>query len=87
LNETYEFNTSADQLYQCFVDPQRVAAFTRGAPSVFEPKEGGKFVLFDGNVEGTFKVLEPNKKIVQDWRLKVWPEGTLDICSIPLCGC
>jgi activator of HSP90 ATPase len=87
LNETYEFNTSADQLYQCFVDPQRVAAFTRGAPSVFEPKEGGKFVLFDGNVEGTFKVLEPNKKIVQDWRLKAWPEGTLDTGNILLCDC
>ena len=76
LTETYEFNTSAEQLYQVFVDPQRVQAFTRAPMQTFEPKEGGKFSLFGGNVEGTFKVLEQNKKIVQDWRLGDWPKGT-----------
>ncbi|KAF8244228.1 hypothetical protein K440DRAFT_610494 [Wilcoxina mikolae CBS 423.85] len=75
LNETYEFNTSAEQLYLTFVDPQRVTAFTRAPPGQFEPKEGGKFSLFGGNVEGAFKVLETNKKIVQDWRLGDWPKG------------
>jgi activator of HSP90 ATPase len=76
LNETYEFNTSAEQLYLTFVEHQRVTAFTRAPPGEFEPKEGGRFSLFGGNVEGTFKVLEANKKIVQDWRLSDWPKGT-----------
>lgn len=75
LTETYEFNTSAEQLYLTFVEPQRVAAFTRASPREFEPKEGGKFVLFGGNVEGAFKSLEQNKKIVQSWRLAEWPKG------------
>jgi activator of HSP90 ATPase len=75
LTETYEFNTSAEQLYLTFVEPQRVAAFTRAPPLEFEPKEGGKFVLFGGNVEGVFKSLEQNKKIVQSWRLAEWPKG------------
>lgn len=75
LTETYEFTTSADQLYLAFVDPQRVAAFTRAPPTTFEPKEGGKFSLFGGNVEGVFKVLEKDSKIVQDWRLADWPKG------------
>jgi len=75
LSETFEFNTSADQLYQTFVDPQRVAAFTRAPPTQFEPKEGGKFSLFGGNVEGLFRVLEKEKKIVQSWRLGDWPKG------------
>ncbi|KAI5802207.1 activator of Hsp90 ATPase [Pyronema domesticum] len=74
LTETYEFNTSAEQLYLTFVEPQRVAAFTRASPREFEPKEGGKFVLFGGNVEGAFKSLEQNKKIVQSWRLAEWPK-------------
>ncbi|KAL7268986.1 Co-chaperone [Rhizina undulata] len=75
VTDSYEFQTSADQLYQTFVDPQRVAAFTRTLPAVFEPKEGGKFSLFGGNVEGEFKVLEKDKKIVQAWRLGNWPSG------------
>lgn len=75
LKESYEFQTSADQLYTTFTDGQRVAAFTRAPPQVFEPKEGGAFKLFGGNVEGTFVTLEKDKRIVQKWRLSNWPAG------------
>jgi len=75
LKDDIEFQTSADQLYQTFVDPQRVAAFTRAPPSEFEPREGGRFSLFGRNVEGQFKQLEKDKKIVQTWRLADWPKG------------
>ncbi|PWW72035.1 hypothetical protein C7212DRAFT_348926 [Tuber magnatum] len=75
LKDDIEFQTSADQLYQTFVDPQRVAAFTRAQPSEFEPREGGKFSLFGRNVEGQFKQLDQDKKIVQTWRLADWPKG------------
>lgn len=75
-----------------FVDPQRVAAFTRSPPQNFEPKEGGKFSLFGGNVEGVFKVLEQNEKIVQSWRLGGWPKGkswisrkTPHVLTSPIC--
>lgn len=82
LKEDIEFQTSADQLYQTFVDPQRVAAFTRAAPSEFEPKEGGKFSLFGTNVQGVFKVLDKDKKIVQSWRLADWPKGKSETTDI-----
>jgi activator of HSP90 ATPase len=82
VTETYEFNTSADQLYQTFTDPQRVTAFTRAPPRVFEPKEGGKFELFGGNVQGTFKSLEQDKKIVQSWRLADWPKDHYSTLNI-----
>lgn len=75
ITETYEFNTSAENLYRVFVDPQMTTAFTRSAPEVFEPKEGGKFKLFGGNIDGEFKTLEQNKRIVQTWRLADWPQG------------
>ncbi|KAL0633734.1 Co-chaperone [Maublancomyces gigas] len=75
LTDGIEFQTSAEQLYSVFVDPQRVAAFTRSPPQNFDPSEGGRFSLFGGNVEGVFKVLEKNKKIVQSWRLGGWPKG------------
>ncbi|TGZ78723.1 hypothetical protein EX30DRAFT_342944 [Ascodesmis nigricans] len=71
----FEFRAAASDLYQIFVDPEKTKMFTRDVPSPFEPKEGGKFRLFNGNVEGVFKKLEEGKKIVQDWRLASWPQG------------
>ncbi|KAF8425912.1 activator of Hsp90 ATPase [Tirmania nivea] len=75
LSDTAEFQTTAEELYTTFVDPQRVAAFTRAVPQVFEPNVGGKFKLFGGNVEGEFSELEKPKKAVMKWRLGGWPAG------------
>ena len=75
VNATDEFRTTADEMYQTFTDPQRLAAFTRAAPKVFEGAHpGGKFAIFDGNVTGEFVTLEAPKKLVQKWRLSQWPE-------------
>lgn len=76
LSETTEFRTSADQLYETFTDPGRIAAFTRAQPKRFEgAKKGGKFELFDGNVMGEYLELAPPTKVVQSWRLREWPAG------------
>jgi len=83
VTATDEFRTTAEELYQTFVDPQRIAAFTRAPPRVFEgAAAGGKFAIFDGNVSGEYVKLEEPKLIVQKWRLAQWPEGhqsTLEI--------
>ncbi|KUL91554.1 hypothetical protein ZTR_01809 [Talaromyces verruculosus] len=71
-----EFRTTAEELYTTFTDPQRIAAFTRGAPRQFDGANvGGKFAIFDGNVTGEYVTLEPSKRVVQKWRLAQWPEG------------
>lgn len=76
LNETEEFRTTAEEMYETFVDPGRLAAFTRAPPKVFEgAKAGGKFELFGGNVSGEYLELEKPKKVVQSWRLAQWPAG------------
>lgn len=72
ISETYEFQTLAKELYITFLDQQRLAAFTRAAP-VMEAKVGGKYSLFNGNVQGEILALEENVKIVQTWRLQAWP--------------
>lgn len=83
VTDSEEFRTTAEELYKTFVDPQRLAAFTRAPPKVFEGAHaGGKFELFGGNVVGEYKVLEPSTRIVQSWRLQQWPAGhysTLEI--------
>ncbi|GAD94433.1 Aha1 domain family [Paecilomyces variotii No. 5] len=83
LTASDEFRTTAEELYITFTDPQRIAAFTRGAPRQFEGAHvGGKFSIFDGNVSGEYVKLERPTLIVQKWRLAQWPEGhysTLEI--------
>jgi activator of HSP90 ATPase len=76
VTDNEEFRAPASELYQTFTDPQRIAAFTRAAPKVFEgAKKGGKFELFGGNVAGEYLELIEPTKIVQSWRLDQWPAG------------
>jgi len=76
VTDNEEFRTTAAELYQTFTDPQRLAAFTREPPKVFEgAKKGGKFELFGGNVSGEYLELQEPTKIVQSWRLNQWPKG------------
>ncbi|KAF3923772.1 hypothetical protein AA313_de0202116 [Arthrobotrys entomopaga] len=73
IKESFEFQTSAEELYITFTDISRVAAFTHSSPKLFDVSVGGKFKLFSGNVEGEFLTLSPHKKIEQKWRLSSWP--------------
>jgi activator of HSP90 ATPase len=76
VNSTEEFRTTASELYTTFTSSERLAAFTRSTPSLFEGAHvGGKFELFGGNVSGEFIELEEPTKIVQKWRLAGWPLG------------
>jgi activator of HSP90 ATPase len=76
VTDETEFRTTASELYTTFTDPQRITAFTRSAPLVFDgAKPGGRFELFGGNVSGEYAVLEEPTKIVQKWRLAQWPQG------------
>ncbi|KAK9316106.1 activator of Hsp90 ATPase [Lipomyces starkeyi] len=74
------FNTTAAELYTTFLDPVRVAAWTRSPPVKFTPSEGGEYALFGGNVSGKFLKLVENKSIEMLWRLKDWkPEHFADL--------
>lgn len=76
LSDTQEFRTTAEQLYETFTDPQRIAAFTRAPPKLFEgAKVGGRFEIFGGNVSGKFTQLEKPTFVEQKWRLAQWPQG------------
>ncbi|KAK9464028.1 activator of Hsp90 ATPase [Lipomyces oligophaga] len=68
------FNTSAAELYETFMNIDRVAAWTRSRPIIFEPKVDGFFSLFGGNVSGKFLVLTENKSIAMTWRLRDWKD-------------
>jgi activator of HSP90 ATPase len=74
VSEDIEFTATAKDLYDVFVQPDKLAAWTKSPPTI-EPKVGGKVVLFQGNVRGEFLTLDEGKQIEQTWRLPTWPEG------------
>ncbi|KAI7900916.1 activator of Hsp90 ATPase [Cokeromyces recurvatus] len=74
INDQEEFQTSAHELYLTLTDAQRASIWSRGHVKL-EPKVGAKFELFNGNVTGEILELEPDKKIVKNWRLRSWPQG------------
>lgn len=83
VTDNEEFRTTAAELFETFTNPQRLAAFTRAPPKVFEgAKEGAKFELFGGNVAGEFVKLEQPSRIVQKWRLAQWPAGHYSTLNI-----
>lgn len=83
VTDNEEFRTTSEELYETFVDPQRIAAFTRSPPKVFEGAQpGGKFELFGGNVSGEYVELQKPTKIVQKWRLNQWPAGHYSTLNI-----
>ncbi|TKA65556.1 hypothetical protein B0A55_08697 [Friedmanniomyces simplex] len=83
LSDQQEFRTTAEQLFETFTDPQRIAAFTRAPPKVFEgAKEGARFEIFGGNVSGSFTKLQKPTYIEQKWRLAQWPQGHFSTLKI-----
>jgi activator of HSP90 ATPase len=75
LKQTRTFNAPAKDLYEVLMDSCKHSKLTGGAPAKISTKVGGKFSAYGGELEGENLELKPNKKIVQTWRAKDWPEG------------
>ncbi|PSC70108.1 activator of 90 kDa heat shock ATPase-like protein 1 [Micractinium conductrix] len=68
------FYAGAADLYECFTVPQRIMAYTQ-SPAEAAPQPGGKLSMFGGSVQGVYRELSPNQRIVMDWRFSNWEEG------------
>jgi activator of HSP90 ATPase len=78
-----EFTASPQRVYEALLDAEQFSAFT-AAPAAIEPAAGGVFSCFGGMITGRNVELVPNKRIVQAWRVRVWPEGVYSIVSFEL---
>ena len=52
--------------------------FTGGAKAKIDPKEGGKFTVWDGYITGTNVEIFPYKRIVQKWRTTEFDDSDED---------
>lgn len=69
-----EFKCKAADLFTAIVNEDRVRAYTQSDCKI-DPKVGGEFSLFSGNVTGVFTEITHPTVIKQAWRFKHWPQG------------
>jgi activator of HSP90 ATPase len=83
IHQEIEFKTNPQRVYEALLDAKQFSIFT-GAPAQIEPDAGGAFTCFGGMITGRNVELMPNKRIVQAWRVKIWPEGVYSIVLFEL---
>ncbi|SCW04086.1 LAFE_0H05600g1_1 [Lachancea fermentati] len=73
------FNVPAIELYQTFVDKQRIMAWSRSQliceSSDAVLKQGDEFTFFGGNITSKLVECDPGKRLVFNWRLNEWHKG------------
>ena len=65
------------------LDSTQFGAFT-GMPADIDPKVGGAFAAFGGQIVGRNVELVPNQRIVQAWRPASWDPGVYSIVRFEL---
>jgi activator of HSP90 ATPase len=83
LHQEAEFNASPQRIYEVLLDSKQFAACT-GMQAEIDPKEGGAFSTFGGQIVGRNVELVPNQRIVQAWRPAHWDPGIYSIVRFEL---
>jgi len=83
IHKEIDFTASPRRVYEALLDSKQFTAFS-GAPAQIEPEAGGAFSCFDGVITGRNIELTPYRRIVQAWRVKMWPEGVYSLVTFDL---
>jgi activator of HSP90 ATPase len=84
LHQEVDIKATPQRIYQTLLSSKDFAAFT-GAPAEIDPKPGGAFSLFGGQVVGRNIELVPNQRIVQAWRVVAdFPDGVYTMVKFEL---
>jgi activator of HSP90 ATPase len=78
LHDEVELKTDPRHIYEVLLDAKQFKAFT-GAPAEIDPKPGGAFSMFGGQIVGRNVELILNQRIVQAWRPTHWDPGVYSI--------
>jgi len=83
IHQEIDFNARPALVYEALLDAKQFRAFTKAAAEI-QPRPGGAFKLFGGQVEGRNVELISNQRIVQAWRPASWPSGVYSIVRFEL---
>lgn len=71
IRQSITFKASPHEVYEMLMDSKKHSIFTE-AKAVINRKIGGKFIAYDGYIDGINLELVPNRRIVQKWRASDW---------------
>ncbi|HEY3593907.1 MAG TPA: SRPBCC family protein [Polyangiaceae bacterium] len=83
IHQEVTFRAPPARIYQALVDSVRFGELT-GAPASGDSTAGASFSVFGGHITGRHIELVPDKRVVQAWRAKTWPEGLYSIVRFEL---
>jgi activator of HSP90 ATPase len=84
IHQEVTFKATPRRIYEALTDSKQHAAFTANGWAKISRKDGGEFACHGGFIEGRNVELIPNKRIVQAWRVKNWPDGVYSIVKFEL---
>jgi activator of HSP90 ATPase len=83
LHMDIDFKATPQRIYEALLDAKQFAAFS-GLSAEIDPKVGGAFSMFQGQIGGRNVELVPNQRIVQAWRPGHWDPGVYSIVKFEL---
>ena len=84
IHKEVDLKASPQRVYEALLDAKQFSAFSGGHPAEIQREEGGAFSCFGGVITGRNVELVLNRRIVQAWRVKIWPEGVYSIVTFDL---
>jgi len=85
IRQQVEFKASPQRVYDALTDAKQFSVCT-GLPAEIQGGAGGTFTCFGGQIAGRILELVPNQRIVQAWRVSMWPVGVFSIVRFQLEG-
>ncbi|MFX0106585.1 MAG: SRPBCC domain-containing protein [Candidatus Hodarchaeota archaeon] len=85
IEQSIKIKASPHEIYEAFMDSKKHSKFTESKAKISR-EIGGKFSIFEGDLEGKNLELIPDKKIVQSWRSNEegWPKTHYSTITIEL---
>jgi len=78
ITQEVRFSANPEKVYEVLMSGSEFGAAT-GTPAEIGQEVGSAFQCFGGLITGRHIELIPNQRIVQAWRVGMWPEGVYSI--------
>ena len=84
IHQEVTLSAPPERVYAVLTDGKLFAQMTGGAPADIGAGEGAPFQLFGGMILGRHVELVPGERVVQAWRVKLWPPGEYSLVRFTL---
>jgi activator of HSP90 ATPase len=84
IHQEVVIHAEVPRVYAALTDAEEFRAMSQGAPTQIVATAGGAFACFGGMIVGYNLELLPGERVVQAWRVKLWPAGEYSTAKFEL---